>query len=93
VVFSNSVDSVAFYDTLYNTRGLKLVPGSIATRTNEGKVYKSFTDNFDADGGGWRFASGLDTVIRINMGYGATATQYAKGKLRNSGICRLQYKN
>ena len=68
-VLSNAgmADSLSFNDTLFNTKGLALVPGSIALRTNEGKVYKSFTDGFDTDAG-WTYASGLDTVVRINFG-------------------------
>src|SRR5678809_703314 len=37
-----SIDSVAYYDTLLNTKGFALVPGSISLRTNEGKIYKSY---------------------------------------------------
>ncbi|HVF98133.1 MAG TPA: T9SS type A sorting domain-containing protein [Flavisolibacter sp.] len=81
VVKSNFADSLSFRDTLYNLKGLRLVPGSITLRTNEGKVYKSFTDVFDGDAG-HRFPTGLDTVIRINFGTGATAT--ARGRLNNS---------
>jgi hypothetical protein len=78
VIRSQSLDSLSFIDTLKNAGGLRLVPGSIALRTNEGKIYKSFTDAFDSDAG-YYYTSGSDTVIRINMGTGATAT--ARGKL------------
>ncbi len=81
VIKNNSADSLAFLDTLYNTKGFKLVPGSIALRTNEGKIYKSFTDLYDGDAG-HRYNSGLDTVIRINFGTGATTA--ARGKLLNT---------
>ncbi|MFC0774111.1 T9SS type A sorting domain-containing protein [Terrimonas alba] len=76
----NSADSLAFYDTLFNTAGLRLVPGSIAWRTNEGKIYgaSAFTDAFDSDPG-WYYTSGLDTVIRINIGTGSSGT--ARGRL------------
>jgi hypothetical protein len=73
-----SIDSVAYYDTLLNTKGFALVPGSIALRTNEGKIYKSYTDNYDSDNG-WRLAYGSDTIIQINMGSGATNT--ARGRI------------
>lgn len=49
VVKSNFADSLCFLDTLYGGKGLRLVPGSIALRTNEGKVYKPFTDAVDGD--------------------------------------------
>jgi hypothetical protein len=35
VIRSGSADSLSFTDTLFNTNGLRLVPGSIALRTNE----------------------------------------------------------
>jgi len=82
---SSYVDSVAYYDTLLNTKGFALVPGSIALRTNDGKIYRydsptkvEFTDGFDSDAG-WRAAVGLDTVIRINMGKGSS--NVARGRI------------
>lgn len=81
VVRSNFADSLSFRDTLYNGKGVRLVPGSICLRTNEGKVYKSFSDAYDGDWG-HRYQNGLDTVIRINFGTGATNT--ARGRLNNS---------
>jgi hypothetical protein len=81
VVKNNFADSLSFLDTLYNGKGFKLVPGSIALRTNEGKVYKSYSDVFDTDAG-YRYNSGLDTVIRINIGTGATNS--ARGRLNNT---------
>ncbi|HVF80858.1 MAG TPA: T9SS type A sorting domain-containing protein [Flavisolibacter sp.] len=81
VVKNNFADSLCFLDTLYNTKGFRLVPGSIALRTNEGKIYKSYSDAFDGDAG-HRYTSGLDTVIRINIGTGATAS--ARGRLNNT---------
>ncbi|HEY0042233.1 MAG TPA: T9SS type A sorting domain-containing protein [Flavisolibacter sp.] len=81
VIKNNFADSLSFRDTLYNGKGFRLVPGSITLRTNEGKVYKSFTDIFDADWG-HRVPNGLDTVIRINFGSGATNT--ARGRLNNT---------
>ncbi len=71
----SSADSLSFTDTLFNGNGFRLIPGSIAVRTNEGKIYGSpFTDAFDADAG-WTYQNGLDTVIRINFGAGATNTR------------------
>jgi hypothetical protein len=81
VVSSKTIDSLAIYDTLFNTRGLALVPGSLALRTNEGKVYKSYTDGFDSDAG-WFYKNGLDTIIRIN--FGTNATNFARGQLSNT---------
>jgi hypothetical protein len=81
VVTANMVDSLSFTDTLYSNNGLRLVPGSISLRTNEGKVYKSLTDAFDSDGG-MAYASGQDTVVRINFGTAATA--FNRGRLTNT---------
>jgi hypothetical protein len=78
---SAGLDSLAFLDTLHLGGGVRLVPGSIALRTNEGKVYKSFTDAV-ADDAGYFYTSGTDTVIRINFGAGASAT--TRGKLLNT---------
>jgi trimeric autotransporter adhesin len=74
VIRSSGLDSLVFLDTLHLGGGVRLVPGSIALRTNEGKVYKSFTDAV-GDDGGHTYTSGTDTVIRINFGTGASATK------------------
>jgi trimeric autotransporter adhesin len=82
VIFDKAADSLAYYDTLFSTRGLRLVPSSIQLRTNEGITYKSFTDApGDADAG-WYSQTGADTLIRINFGSGAS--QSARGKLFNT---------
>ncbi len=84
-ISSKALDSLSFTDTLYNTKGMRLVPGSIALRTNEGKVYgngaSAFTDAFDSDAG-WYSTNGLDTIVRINFGAGASNTK--RGSLSNS---------
>lgn len=81
---TGTADSLGFFDTLYATEGLALVPGSLALRTNEGKLYKSFTDNYDTDAG-WKLESAnnaLDTVIQIN--FGANASNVRRGSLTNT---------
>ncbi|MBK7376052.1 MAG: hypothetical protein IPJ02_10950 [Chitinophagaceae bacterium] len=76
-----AIDSVAFYDTLSPGMGFALNAGTIATRTNEGKIYTLFSDAQDADPGHYTTAGvGTDTAIRINIGAGATPT--------NGGIVR-----
>jgi hypothetical protein len=77
-VNSSTLDSLSFVDTLYPGGGIKFVPGSLALQTNEGKIYKSFTDAVNDDAG-YQYTSGSDTIIRINFGAGATAT--ARGRL------------
>jgi trimeric autotransporter adhesin len=74
VIRSSGLDSLVFLDTLHLGGGVRLVPGSIALRTNEGKVYKSFTDAV-GDDEGYSYTSGTDTVIRINFGSGASSTR------------------
>lgn len=81
VIKSNFADSLSFLDTLYNGKGFRLVPGSICLRTNEGKIYKAYTDAVDGDAG-HRYTAGLDTVIRINFGSGATT--WLRGSLANT---------
>lgn len=71
-----AIDSVAFYDTLSPGMGFALNAGTIATRTNEGKIYTLFSDAQDADPGHYITAGpGTDTAIRINIGAGATPTR------------------
>ncbi len=87
---TKSLDSLSFIDTLYNTKGLRLVPGSLAWRTNEGKIYgngaNAFTDALDADQG-TVYTNGLDTIVRINIGAGSTGT--ARGALTSTSYPRV----
>jgi hypothetical protein len=64
------ITNVSYYDTLKVNAGF-IFKDSIATRTNEGKVYKAFT-NAIADDAGWLKRVGVDTAIQINIGTGAT---------------------
>jgi trimeric autotransporter adhesin len=81
VINSGAIDSLMFIDTLFSGRGLRLIPDSISLRTNEGVIYKSYTDA-TGDDAGYRYTNGLDTIIRINMGLGASST--ARGKLKRT---------
>jgi trimeric autotransporter adhesin len=81
VINSGTIDSLMYIDTLFNGRGVRLVPNSIRLTTNEGIIYKSYTDAVDSDAG-WRYTNGLDTIIRINMGLNASNT--ARSKLRKN---------
>ena len=76
VVTGNGVvDNLSYYDTLKANAGFRYRNSTLATRTNEGKVYNSFTDLVDADAAGYSNAGlGFDTTIRINIGTGATAS-------------------
>ena len=81
VVRSGTVDSLAFIDTLKSGKGYTFVGGTISTQTNEGKIYKSFTDGKDNDAG-WYTVNGSDTIVQINLG--PTASAGYRGSLSNS---------
>ena len=74
VVLGGTVDSVAFYDTLQNNSGFTLLSSTIATQTNEGKIYNAFTDA-SGDDAGWYGVNGSDTTIQINIGSGSSSTK------------------
>jgi hypothetical protein len=80
VVRSGVVDSCSFTDNI--PAGTTFIPGTIRVITNEGKIYKQFTDAI-WDDEGWQ----LGTTIRINLGYNQTdapARQFRRGRLRNT---------
>jgi len=81
VVRTGTVDSLAFFDTLQANTGYRLISGTLSTQTNEGKIYKSFTDASDTDGG-WYTVNGSDTIIQINLG--PTASSVYRGSLSNT---------
>lgn len=81
VVRTGTLDSCAFYDTI--RAGTTYVPGSMAILTNEGKVYKSFTDALDINDCGW-YSGGN---VRIHLGFvaaNAPATYTRRGQIRNT---------
>src|SRR6516225_6244517 len=82
VVKSGTADSCAFYDTI--PAGTTYIPGTLAVLTNEGKVYKSFTDAYGGvtPDAGWITGNN----VQINLGFGATkfATQWARGEIKNT---------
>ncbi|MEJ0103462.1 MAG: hypothetical protein WDO19_13300 [Bacteroidota bacterium] len=76
------IDNVKYTDAI--PAGTTFVPGSIAVLTNEGKVFKSFTDGIPDDQG-WI----TGTTVRINLGFTAgdsPATPTAGGRIRNTHI-------
>lgn len=79
---TSALDSCAFFDNV--PAGTSFVPGSLAILTNEGKIYKSFTDAA-GDDAGWITGS----AIQINMGYNSgdnPATATRKGHIRNTHV-------
>jgi hypothetical protein len=80
VVRVGSYDSCAYFDAI--PAGTSYVPGTIRVLTNEGKIYKQFTDAV-GDDQGWITGSN----IRINLGYNATtttATVFRRGTIANT---------
>ena len=73
---TKGISNVSFYDTLNAGKGFGYQAGTLALKTNEGKLVKSFTDaSADADAGWYTTAGvGTDTAIQMNMGIGATKT-------------------
>ncbi|HWJ90892.1 MAG TPA: T9SS type A sorting domain-containing protein [Flavisolibacter sp.] len=82
VIKAGTYDSCAYFDVI--PTGTSYIPGTIRVLTNEGKIYKQFTDAINDDEG---WING--TNIRINLGYvqtDAPATRYRRGRLRNGYV-------
>lgn len=81
VVKSGTLDSCAFYDTI--PAGTSYIPGSLAVLTNEGKIYKAFTDAAADDAG---VITGAN--VRIHLGFnsaaGKQATPFRRGQIKNT---------
>ncbi|MEO6314164.1 MAG: T9SS type A sorting domain-containing protein [Chitinophagaceae bacterium] len=81
VVKSGTLDSCGFFDNI--PAGTVYIPGSLAVLTNEGKVYKAFTDAA-GDDAGWI----AGTAIRINLGFnslgGKQASALRRGQIKNT---------
>ncbi len=72
-------DSCAFLDAI--PAGTAYIPQTLAVRTNEGKIYKAFTDAI-TDDAGWINGSN----IQINLGYNTApkATAVRRGRIVNT---------
>ncbi len=80
VVRSGTFDSCAYYDVI--PTGTSYIAGTVRVLTNEGKIYKQFTDAV-GDDQGW--INGV--TIRINLGYNgasAPATAFRRGRVANT---------
>ncbi len=80
VVRSGSYDSCGYFDNV--PVGTTYIPGTVRVLTNEGKIYKQFTDALNDDEG-WRAGS----QIRINLGYrqgDGQASAVRRGRVRNN---------
>src|SRR5664279_528227 len=69
-------DSCAYFDVI--PANTTYIPGTLAILTNEGKIYKTFTDALGDDAGGIN-----GTNVRINLGYknAPTATAFRRGRI------------
>ena len=69
-------DSCAYFDVI--PANTTYIPGSLGILTNEGKIYKSFTDANGDDAGGI-----TGTSLRINLGFknAPTATAFRRGRI------------
>ena len=78
-VRAGTFDSCAYYDVIPS--GTSYIAGSIRILTNEGKVYKQFTDAMNDDCG-WKNGS----AIRVNLGYSSDlpADAYRRGRVASN---------
>lgn len=80
VVRSGTYDSCGYFDAI--PAGTAYIPGTIRVLTNEGKIYKQFTD-VAGDDQGWRTGAN----IRINLGFNPAAapgTAFRRGRIINT---------
>jgi trimeric autotransporter adhesin len=80
VVRSGIYDSCGYFDAV--PAGTAYIPGTVRVLTNEGKIYKQFTDA-PGDDAGW-INSGN---VRINLGYNgaaAPANAFRRGRVANT---------
>src|SRR6478672_2932675 len=80
VVRSGTYDSCRYQDLI--PAGTSYIPGTIRVLTNEGKIYKQFTD-LPGDDAGWLAA----TTITINLGFNtaaAPANAFRRGRVSNT---------
>lgn len=80
VVRAGTFDSCGYFDAI--PAGVTYIPGTLRVLTNEGKIYKQFTDAYGDDAG---YKTG--STIRINLGYNtsaAPATAFRRGRVGNN---------
>lgn len=80
VVRSGTYDSCAFYDAI--PAGTSYIRNTIRVLTNEGKVYKQFTDAA-GDDQGWRSGNNITIHLGFNPG-AAPATASKRGRVANT---------
>lgn len=81
VVKSGTLDSCGFFDNI--PPGTVYIPGSLAILTNEGKIYKSFTDAA-GDDCGWITGSSIKMNLGYNTAAGKQASAFRRGQIKNT---------
>lgn len=80
VVRSGTYDSCRYRDNI--PTGTTFIPGTIRVLTNEGKIYKQFTDGY-GDDPGW--ITGTQVTIHLGFNPGAApATAFRRGRVVNT---------
>ncbi|MBK6827471.1 MAG: T9SS type A sorting domain-containing protein [Chitinophagaceae bacterium] len=80
VVRSGTYDSCRYQDAV--PAGTSFITGTIRVLTNEGKIYKQFTDGY-GDDPGWITGSNVTIHLGFN-GAAAPATAFRRGRVANS---------
>jgi len=80
VVRSGTYDSCRYQDAV--PTGTAFITGSISVLTNEGKIYKSFSDAY-GDDQGWITGSNITIHLGYN-GAAAPATAFRRGRVANT---------
>ncbi|HMC87171.1 MAG TPA: hypothetical protein VKI61_16720, partial [Chitinophagaceae bacterium] len=81
VVKSGTLDSCGFFDNI--PAGTVYIPGTLSVLTNEGKIYKSFTDA-PGDDCGWISGSAITINLGYNTGAVKQATAFRRGEIKNT---------
>ena len=81
VVKSGTLDSCGFFDNI--PAGAVYIPNSLAVLTNEGKIYKAFTDAA-GDDCGWITGSNININLGYNTAAGKQASAFRRGQIKNS---------
>jgi len=81
VVKSGTFDSCGFFDHI--PAGTSYIPGSLSILTNEGKIYKSFTDAA-GDDCGWIAGTAVNINLGFNAAAGKQASAFRRGQIKNS---------
>ena len=77
-----SYDSCAFYDTI--PAGTSYIPGTLRILTNEGMIYKQFTDASGDPDEAWITGAGITMHLGFDPSTGSEATRFRRGTVASS---------